>query len=271
MTQYQSTNPGNTWSDADPPPGTQTPNQPQPGRAADESRRVADEAHRAAEQAREKGSEMLDRAKTHVDAAAQQTRRKAAEYAGQARDQGQAALDGQKLRAADKLHTVGSAIHRAAEKLRDERDDNLAGYADALADEVDRMAGYLQHRPMAELARDAQTFARRRPEWFLGGLFVAGLALSRFLKSSGGPDGGGERMSSHDRYDRFSDGGAIDSLSATSNSSGSTGGLSGGASSAAPAADDLLIIDDDTATGPISAPASPGAAPYPPAAPPAEI
>jgi hypothetical protein len=31
---------------------------------------------------------------------------------------------------------------------------------------------------------DAETFARRHPDLFLGGTFVAGLLLARFLKSS---------------------------------------------------------------------------------------
>ena len=266
MTQYQSTNPGNTWGDPAPRPETQTSAPQQPGRAMDESRRVADEAHRAADQVREKGSELVDRAKTHVDAAAQQTRRKAAEYADQARTQGQAALDGQKHRAADTLHTVGSAVHRAAEKLREERDDNLAGYADALAEEVDRMAGYLEHRPVSELMHDAQAFARRRPEWFLGGLFVAGLALSRFLKSSSRSQGG-DGMSSRDLPERYRDSGAMDSLTATNNNSGSTSGLSTGMASTAPALDDLLIVDDGIATGPADTPASSNARFSPPDAP----
>lgn len=253
MTQYQSTNSGNVWGGAGPRPEPQSTAPEQPGRAMDESRHVADEVHRAADQVREKGSELADRAKTHVDAAARQTRRKATEYADQARTQGQAALDGQKHRAADKLHSVGSAVHRAADKFREEHDDNLAGYADALADEVDRMAGYLEQRPVSQLMGDAQSFARRRPEWFLGGLFVAGLALSRFLKSSARPEDHSDET--RDSLDRYRPGDTIDSLSATSNRSGATSGLSSGATPAAPASEDVLIIADETATGPMSAPA----------------
>ena len=35
-----------------------------------------------------------------------------------------------------------------------------------------------------EILRDAREMARRRPEVFAGGLFVAGLMLGRFLRSS---------------------------------------------------------------------------------------
>jgi hypothetical protein len=135
------------------------------------------EARRVADDARAAGADL-----------AHQARRAAGEYAHQAKARGQEMIDSQKRRAADQLHTVGAAVHRAAEKFREEHDDNIAGYVDAMAEEVDRFAGYLERRDAGRLLRDAQQFARREPEWFLGGMFLAGLALSRFLKASGRGD-----------------------------------------------------------------------------------
>jgi hypothetical protein len=130
----------------------------------------------------------MRQAKHSAHEATQQAKRKADEYAHQAAERGRQVLEDQKHRAADQLHTIGSAVHRAADKFREEHDDNLAGYADALADEVDRFANYLERQDARRLARDTQDFARREPEWFLGGMFLAGLALTRFLKSSGQRD-----------------------------------------------------------------------------------
>jgi gas vesicle protein len=123
-------------------------------------------------------------AKDTAREAAEQTKRKATEYADQAKTRGVAMLEEQRHNAASQLQTVGEAVHRAADKFREERDEHIAGYVDAMADEVDRCARYLEQRDAQALLRDTQQFARRNPEWFLGGMFLAGLALSRFLKAS---------------------------------------------------------------------------------------
>ena len=47
------------------------------------------------------------------------------------------------------------------------------------------MTGYLRERDLEGLLEDVEQFARRRPEVFLAGTFLAGLLLARFLKSSG--------------------------------------------------------------------------------------
>ncbi|MEX2016220.1 MAG: hypothetical protein WD873_06235 [Candidatus Hydrogenedentales bacterium] len=95
--------------------------------------------------------------------------------------------EGQKTRAAEKIEGYGSAVHRAADKLREENDENIAHYADMVAGEFDRVAGYLRQRDVRSLLRDVEDGIRRRPEVALGALFIAGLALARFLKASSPP------------------------------------------------------------------------------------
>ena len=145
---------------------------------------VRRQAEAATQQARDAAGRAAQQARDSASAAMEQGKRKTAEYTRQAKDRGMHALDEQKHNAARHLHTIGDAAHRAAGKFRDDRDDNIAGYIDAMADEVDRLAGYLERRDVNSLASDAQDLARRRPELFLGGMFVAGLALTRFLKAS---------------------------------------------------------------------------------------
>jgi hypothetical protein len=53
-----------------------------------------------------------------------------------------------------------------------------------LADGVERTAAYLDRKDVNEILHDAREMARRRPELFAGGLFIAGLMLGRFLRSS---------------------------------------------------------------------------------------
>ncbi|HEV7298659.1 MAG TPA: hypothetical protein VGN72_04780 [Tepidisphaeraceae bacterium] len=145
---------------------------------------VRDQARATGDQIKNTASDAGRQAKEKAGQVAEQAQRKAAEYARQAQSQGVAMLDQQKSRAAEQINTFSDAAHRAADKFREEQDDNIAGYIDAAADEVQRVGEYLRERDLNTLWRDAQSFGRRRPEWFLGGMFVAGLALTRFLKAS---------------------------------------------------------------------------------------
>lgn len=185
---YRATNDVGTTAPHPGAGGSPAAGQNDPERVKDELRRegqtAKDEAGKVAQQAKQHAGEAGRQVKDSARAAAEQTKRKATEYAEQARTRGVEMLDQQRHTAASQLHTVGEAVHRAADKFREDRDENIAGYVDAVADEVDRCARYLEQRDMGSLVRDTQRFARRNPEVFLGGMFFAGLALSRFLKAS---------------------------------------------------------------------------------------
>ena len=78
-------------------------------------------------------------------------------------------------------------------------EEPVAGVVVRAADGVDRIGSYLQQQNGDELLRDVERFARRRPWLTAGVAMVAGVALSRFLKSSseeryraaGGQEGNG--------------------------------------------------------------------------------
>jgi hypothetical protein len=93
--------------------------------------------------------------------------------------------DQQKGRVADEIATFGAAAHRAADKFDEQDDHNIAGYIHAAGEQLDRIADYVRDKNLNQLLDDAGQLAQRRPELFFGGMFVAGLALARFLKASG--------------------------------------------------------------------------------------
>jgi hypothetical protein len=94
------------------------------------------------------------------------------------------AIDERKGTAAQGLGTVAQALREAADKLGEGETGPLGSYADSAAEQVDKVARYLREKDLQTMARDAQTFARRHPEVFLGGAFLAGIFAARFLKSS---------------------------------------------------------------------------------------
>jgi len=105
------------------------------------------------------------------------------------------AVEDKKTTAAQSLGTVAEALREAAHKLDDGEAGPLGSYAESAAAQVEKVARYIRERDLASFTRDAETFARRHPEVFLGGAFLAGIMAARFLKSSGqrttAGDGGG--------------------------------------------------------------------------------
>jgi hypothetical protein len=96
-------------------------------------------------------------------------------------------VDEQKNRAADGLGGIADAIRNAGNELRGEN-EALAQYVDMASDQMKRLADQIRRRGVADMMDDVQMFARRRPALFIGGAFLVGLGLARFLKSSAASD-----------------------------------------------------------------------------------
>jgi hypothetical protein len=106
--------------------------------------------------------------------------------AGQAKQHVQNLVGERKDLAAEQLGSFAGSLRDAAKKL-DDGDGGataLGRYAQTAADQVDRVSLYLRDRDLQSFVRDAETFARRHPDVFLGGTFIAGLIFARFFKAS---------------------------------------------------------------------------------------
>jgi gas vesicle protein len=103
----------------------------------------------------------------------------------QAKSAGSVLLDNQKHRITDEIDHWSKAIHSFAHKFRDEQESNIADVADAFADQIGSVSQYIKDKKITDIYRDLDAMAHRHPEIFIGGMFVAGLTLARFIKSSG--------------------------------------------------------------------------------------
>jgi hypothetical protein len=130
------------------------------------------------------------------DAVVNQAKQAVSHVAVQARDQVSRQLDTRKDKAAEAIGTVASALRETGDKLKET--GALGEMAGRAAERVERLQGYFDGKPIAEIARDVERFARREPALFLGGAFALGLIGGRFLKSSGHrlPDGNQSRPAS---------------------------------------------------------------------------
>ena len=123
--------------------------------------------------------------KSQVKSAASDAQEQAKDMAGQARDHVQELVGQQKDQAADRLGSLAQALREAGNKLNENQQAGDFGqYAGRAAQQVERLSNYLREGDLRGFVRDTESFARRRPEVFLGGTLVAGLMLARFLKAS---------------------------------------------------------------------------------------
>ena len=141
-------------------------------------------------------------AKEQVRNLAEEAKRETSKAAGQAGDYVSGLVSRQKDQAADHLGGVAGAIRDVGNRLQEQ--DQAAGvgqYAMRAADQVDRLSHYLRDRDLKTFFRDTETFARRHPDVFLGGTFLAGLLLARFLKSSSDRGVGGYDANAYASFD----------------------------------------------------------------------
>lgn len=109
---------------------------------------------------------------------------------GQATEKASEKINEQKSSFAQGLSSLADNLRQMDENLRQsDKETPIAGvtakYGDTLADQVQRVADYLESKDARAMVSDVEGFARRNPAVFIGGAFAAGLLLARFLKSSG--------------------------------------------------------------------------------------
>ncbi len=134
-------------------------------------------------------------AKNQVGELAEQAKVKVGELTSQATDKVKEQLGDQKAKAAEGLTAITDAIRQSATTLEEKGQAPIAGAVTGFAGQIENFAGYLQGKSIDELAGDVTTYAKQNPQLFVGGAFLLGIALARFLKSSGRTPGYGGNAS----------------------------------------------------------------------------
>lgn len=148
---------------------------------------------RARDAAASTGRDLLDRAVEQKDALKQ----RAANVA-----------DDQRLNAAGRVDAISRALHGAASSLRESGEPQLSNWVENAAGQVERLVGYLQGKPADGMLHDFEDLARRNPAMFLGGTYLAGMAVGRFLRASS-PEPGMDVEYASDQSLGGSDGGGV--------------------------------------------------------------
>ncbi|MBA2114656.1 hypothetical protein [Bremerella alba] len=99
-------------------------------------------------------------------------------------ERGQQFAEERKTMIAKEVGVFGSAVRSASESLEADGEESVAQYAEMCAEELEQASDYLGQRSVQDLYHDANRFARKHPQVFLGGMFIAGIVAARFLKAS---------------------------------------------------------------------------------------
>jgi hypothetical protein len=119
-----------------------------------------------------------------IGQAMDKAQRQAGQVVEQARGQGMSWLDGRKGMMCESLGSVAQALRDSSRSLGRDGNAPVGQYAETAAEQIERVAGYLQQRDMEQLVGDAERYARRNPGVFLGGALLLGMLAARFLKSA---------------------------------------------------------------------------------------
>ena len=114
----------------------------------------------------------------------------------------------QKKPAMSRIASLSKMADRTAHALHAVKAEGVADYVEQAADQVGTLTEYLDDRSLSEILEDAGDIVQRNRAVAMGGMFVVGFAVARFLKASasreeagaeGGAEGdGGEADEQHD-------------------------------------------------------------------------
>lgn len=151
---------------------------------------AVDKAQQSADKAQEKASETAAVAK-------EQAKRAAAQVTEQAKT----TVDSRLTDVAGEIGSVASAVRQTTYEIGSEN-ETVARYGERIAEQLEGISSYLNEKGVEDVLTDLQDFARRKPAVFLGGAFMLGMVVGRFVRSSG------DRYSFEqdaDRYDAYYD------------------------------------------------------------------
>ena len=128
---------------------------------------------------------LVGQASAQVQEATSTAQERAVELKEQGKSKLGETLDQRTNEAGAQARKMAQALRRSGEPLSNEGNGQQAAeLAEGAADRIERLGDYLERTSGAELVRNVEDFARRRP-WVIAGMgLVAGLAASRFLKAS---------------------------------------------------------------------------------------
>jgi len=119
--------------------------------------------------------------------AVQTLKQETASFAEHAKDRATNALEQQKGAASETLGDFANAIRKAGDELAQSDQTMIGRVVRQAADSLESLARSVSDKRPEELIDTVRDFGRRNPTAFIAGSVLVGVALGRFLQSSGNP------------------------------------------------------------------------------------
>jgi len=107
-------------------------------------------------------------------------------------DEAERLYEEQRKNAVSRVSGFSKIAARSAHALHAVKADGVAEYVEQAAEQVERSTDYLRDRELSEILEDAGDVIRRNPGAAMGGMFIVGFAITRFLKASATRDQGND-------------------------------------------------------------------------------
>ncbi len=116
-------------------------------------------------------------------ASAEEVKKQSRESMERLRKEGEVYADARKDSLARVIDDIGDAVDSAADKLSSKQHEYIADYAHRTADSAHSLSRTLHDKSSHELLNEVNSFAHKQPAALIAGMFAAGVAISRFVKS----------------------------------------------------------------------------------------
>lgn len=105
--------------------------------------------------------------------------------AAQVGEQAKSTVDSRLSDVAHEIGSVAETVRQTSYEVGGGDSEAVVRYGERIAEQLDGISTYLNENGIEEVLTDLQDFARRKPGVFLGGAFMLGIVVGRFLRSSG--------------------------------------------------------------------------------------
>ena len=146
---------------------------------------AADAAHADAARARSTLSREAESAREEGRRAARTAGEEASRLTETAKQRAGEAVENQKETMADSMGDFAAAIRKASDELGGRDQSMAASMVREVAHGLEQASRSIHGQNVQDLTRSVASFARRQPTAFLLGATLAGVALGRFVRSSG--------------------------------------------------------------------------------------
>lgn len=132
----------------------------------------------------DKAQDMAVKAGEKVSETASVAKEQAKRTAAQVGEQAKSTVDSRMSDVAGELGSVAEAVRQTTYEIGGES-QTVARYGERIAEQLEGVSSYLNEKGIEDVLGDLEGFARRQPAVFLGGAFMLGMVVGRFIRSSG--------------------------------------------------------------------------------------